>query len=42
MGQPTEAERVRSYVLTQANKLTIPVLVDKVRADTAPLREAAS
>ena len=42
MGQPTEAERVRSYVLTQANKLTIPVLVDKVRADTAPLREAAA
>jgi hypothetical protein len=42
MGQPSEAERVRGYVLTQANKLTIPELVDKVRADTAPLREAAA
>ena len=42
MGQPTEAERVRGYTLTQANKLTIPELVDKVRADTAPLREAAA
>ncbi|MBK6562098.1 MAG: DinB family protein [Dehalococcoidia bacterium] len=42
MGQPTEAERVRGYILTQANKLTIPELVDKVRTDTAPLREAAA
>ena len=42
MGQPSEAERVRGYILTQANKLTVPELVDKVRADTAPLREAAA
>lgn len=42
MGQPSEDERVRSYILAQANKLTIPELVDKVRADTAPLREAAA
>ena len=42
MGQPTEAQRVRGYILTQANKLTIPELVSKVRTDTAPLREAAA
>jgi hypothetical protein len=30
--------RVRSYLLTQANKLGIPELVGKVREDTAPLR----
>jgi hypothetical protein len=42
MGQPSEAERVRVYLLTQANKLTIPELVAKVRADTAPLREVAA
>jgi hypothetical protein len=42
MGQQSEAERVRSYILTQANKLTIRELVDKVRADTAPLREVAA
>lgn len=42
MGQPSEAERVRSYLLTQANKLTIPDLVAKVRADTEPLRDAAA
>ncbi|HET7738135.1 MAG TPA: DinB family protein [Tepidiformaceae bacterium] len=41
MTQPSEAERVRSYILTQANKLTLPDLVAKVRADTAPLRAAA-
>jgi hypothetical protein len=42
MGQPSEVERVRAYILAQANKLTIPELVDKVRADAAPLREAAA
>jgi hypothetical protein len=42
MGQPSEAERVRGYILSQANKLTIPELVDKVRLDTVPLREAAA
>jgi DinB superfamily len=42
LGQPSEFKRVRGYILAQANKLTIPELVDKVRADTAPLREAAA
>jgi len=42
MGQPSEAERVRGYILSQANKLTIPELVEKVRTDTAPLREAGA
>lgn len=42
MTQQPEAERIRSYVLAQANKLTIPDLVAKVRADTAPLRDAAA
>jgi len=31
-------DRVRSYLLAQANKLAIPALVAKVREDTAPLR----
>jgi hypothetical protein len=34
-----EDQRVRSYLLAQANKLSIPELVAKVRADTAPLQE---
>lgn len=42
MGQPSEAERVRSYILTQANKLTLAELVEKVRVDTAPLRAAGA
>lgn len=42
MGQPSEAERVRSYLITQANKLTLIELVAKVRADTAPLQEVAA
>jgi hypothetical protein len=42
MGQPTEAERVRSYLLTQANKLSLPDLVAKVRSDTAGLPHAAA
>lgn len=33
-----ESQRVRSYLVTQANKLSIPDLVQKVRVDTAPLR----
>jgi hypothetical protein len=40
--QQTEDERVRSYLLVQANKLSIPKLVEKVRQDTLPLREAAA
>lgn len=42
MAQPSESERVRSYIIAQANKLTLPELVAKVRADTRPLREAAA
>ena len=37
-----EDERVRGYLLAQANKLTIPELVEKVRHDTLPLRDAAA
>ena len=39
MGQPSESEKVRGYILSQANKLSLPDLVAKVRTDTAPLRE---
>lgn len=42
MGQPSEAERVRSYLITQANKLTLAELVAKVRVDTAPLQAVAA
>src|SRR5581483_3419276 len=42
MSAPTdEAQRVRGYLLSQANKLSIPALVDKVRRDTLPVRDAA-
>jgi hypothetical protein len=34
--------RIRSYLLTQANKLGVAELVAKVRADTAPLRAIGS
>jgi hypothetical protein len=37
-----ETQRVRGYILSQANKLSIPELVEKVRRDTAPLREAGA
>ncbi|GIW14812.1 MAG: hypothetical protein KatS3mg063_0665 [Tepidiforma sp.] len=37
----TEAERIRSYLVSQAAKLTIPQLVEKVRADCLPLADAA-
>jgi uncharacterized damage-inducible protein DinB len=36
-----ERERVRSYLIAQAGKLPLRDLVEKVRADTAPLRDAA-
>jgi hypothetical protein len=43
MTQPqNEFERIRSYLIAQANKLSIPDLVEKVRMDTLPLREAAA
>lgn len=42
MATRTDAdERVRGYLIAQANKLSIPALVEKVRTDTLPLREAA-
>jgi uncharacterized damage-inducible protein DinB len=37
-----EAQRVRGYLLAQANKLSIPELVEKVRRDTLPLWDAAA
>jgi uncharacterized damage-inducible protein DinB len=37
-----EAQRVRGYLTSQANKLSLPELVDKVRRDTAPLWQAAA
>ncbi|MGH2585310.1 MAG: DinB family protein [Dehalococcoidia bacterium] len=37
-----EAQRIRSYLVTQANKLSIPDLVEKVRRDTLPLWDAAA
>lgn len=37
-----EAQRVRGYLVSQANKLTIPQLVEKLRADSAQLRPAAN
>ncbi len=36
-----ERERIRSYLVTVANRLSIPELVEKVRQDVLPLREAA-
>ncbi len=42
MPSAEEVQRVRSYLLSQANKLSVPELVDKVRRDTLPLREAAA
>jgi hypothetical protein len=43
MTQPqNEAERIRGYLVAQANKLSLPDLVEKVRTDTVPLREAAA
>lgn len=38
----TEAQRIRGYLQAQAAKLPLPDLVAKVRADTAPLRDAAT
>jgi hypothetical protein len=38
----SEAERIRSYLVSQAARLTIPELVAKVRRDCQPLAEAAT
>jgi hypothetical protein len=40
MDEP-EAQRIRGYLVTQAAKLSIPELVDKLRRDALPLRTAA-
>lgn len=37
-----EADRIRSYLIAQANKLSLSDLVEKVRTDCAPLREAGA
>ena len=37
-----EYERIRGYLIAQANKLTIPELVEKVRQDTLPLWDVAA
>ena len=37
----TEADRVRGYLVTQAAKLSVPELVDKLRHDVLPLRDVA-
>ncbi len=42
VSQTDEDQRVRSYLLTQVNKLSIPELVEKLRRDVLPLREAAA
>ena len=38
----SENERIRGYLLSQANKLSIPDLVEKVRGDGAQLKDAAA
>jgi hypothetical protein len=40
--EASEAQRIRGYLVTQAAKLTIPELVEKLRRDVLPLRAAAS
>jgi len=42
MAEQSESDRVRSYIVAQANKLSISELVTKVRTDTAPLRGAGA
>ncbi len=37
-----ESARIRSYLVTQANKLSLPDLIEKVRRDVLPLRDAAA
>lgn len=37
-----EDDRVRSYIIAQANKLSLPELVEKVRKDSAPLEQVAA
>jgi hypothetical protein len=37
-----ESDRIRGYLIAQANKLPIPELVEKVRTDSAALRTAGA
>src|SRR5947209_939050 len=37
--QSDEAQRIRGYLQAQANKLSLSELVEKLRTDTAPLRQ---
>ncbi len=37
-----ESRRIRAYLLAQAGKLSVPELVDKLRRDVLPLRDAAA
>ena len=37
-----EVQRVRGYLLSQAARLTVPELIEKLRRDALPLREAAA
>ncbi len=37
-----EAQRIRSYLVTQAAKLSVAEIVDKLRRDTPPLWDAAA
>jgi hypothetical protein len=39
--EASEAQRIRGYLVTQATKLSVPELVDKLRRDALPLRSAA-
>ena len=40
--ETSEAQRVRDYLVTQAARLSIPELVEKLRRDVLPLRAAAA
>src|SRR5438105_14154124 len=37
-----ETERIRGYLTSQANRLSLPELVEKIRRDTLPLQEAGA
>ena len=39
--ESSEVQRIRGYLVSQAAKLSVPELVDKLRRDVLPLREAA-
>jgi hypothetical protein len=41
-GAPAEAERIRAYLVAESARLSLRDLVDKLRRDVLPLREAAA